>query len=179
MAFSSSSLSLSNGSVMSVGQNVYGCFGTGGNLNINNNWTDGIMQNITTIGPLTDAYSLNDALSIIITAPAIGPFIIPSKEYDYTDPVTGEKTFPVTPPTSTSQGIFTYESSDPTIASIDSTTGVITINSANKLGITIITITQAPWGSYTDTTFKETNFEVLPISPQLSNFSSIEKWLFS
>ena len=176
---SSVSIILGNGSVMSVGKNSAGMFGTGGDGDIILNWIHGVMQNVTTLGPLTNAYSLNDSEGTLITSPTLGPFFIPSKSYDYTDPVTGEKTFAVTPPTSTSQGAYSYESSDSTIASFDSVTGVITINSDNKLGTTIIRVTQSPFGTYTDTTFKQTSFTVLGIDPELGNFEPIEKWFNS
>ena len=165
-----------DGSVLVTGYGGYGTLGNGGTSTV---YSFTPMKNVTTFGTLTTAYALNDAQAILITAPALGPFSVPSKTYDYTDPITQTKTFTVTPPTSTSQGTFSYESSDPSIASIDPVTGVITINGNNKLGTVTIRITQQPWQNYTDTTFKETTFTVLPIPPQLGGFNAIEKWYLS
>ena len=73
-------------------------------------------------------------------------------------------------PSSNSSNItrtFTFTSSKPDVASVDITTGVVTINGA---GTTILEITQAAAGNYTSGTIR-LPFTVNPIIPTLGSFS--------
>jgi alpha-tubulin suppressor-like RCC1 family protein len=157
------------GGVYSTGANDRGQLGTGDRNNSN---TFVPMKSLNTFDTLNTAYALNDAQGLVITAPAFGPFNIDSKLY-------GSSPFTITVPTSVSQGVFSFSSSDSTIASINSVTGEITINNTGKLGTVTIRATQAPWKLYTDTAYTETTFTVLPLNPQLTSFSIDQKWLNS
>ena len=79
----------------------------------------------------------------------------------------GTAPFTLTPPTSNSSGAFTFSSSKPEVATVGSTTGVVTIVGA---GTTIIEITQAAAGNYTSGTIRMP-FTVNPIAPTLGSFS--------
>jgi alpha-tubulin suppressor-like RCC1 family protein len=158
-----------NETVYSAGSNGVGQLGTGNRL-------DSLifvpMKSIDTFSNLSGAFALNDAQSIIITSPAFGLFNIDSKYY-------GSSSFTISPPTSTSQGEFIFTSSDESIATIDSVTGEITLNTSGKLGTVTIRATQEPWRTYTATAFKEATFTILPLNPELNNFSIEQKWYLS
>jgi surface protein len=79
----------------------------------------------------------------------------------------GTAPFTLTPPTSNSLGAFTFMSSKPGVATVGSTTGVMTIVGA---GTTVITATQAAAGNYAAGSTPAT-FIVNPIAPTLNNFS--------
>ena len=72
-------------------------------------------------------------LSNYIRTPSFGAFTIPIKSV-------GDPNFFVTPPTSNSTGAWLYTSSNPSIVSINSTTGEATVLSA---GTSTITVTQS------------------------------------
>jgi len=94
-------------------------------------------------------------------APTLGSFSIPTKDF-------GTAPFTLTPPTSNSSGIFSYTSGNMDIATVDSTTGVVTIVGA---GTAVITATQAAAGNYTASFPVTADFVVNPIAPTLTNFS--------
>jgi hypothetical protein len=163
--------------VKSAGNNLSGHLGIGGSYGTYSTFTS--MQNVTTLGDLDDAYALNDALAILITKPAFGPFGPFTKLYNYTDPISALKQFTISPPSSTSQGVWSFTSSDSTIASIDSVTGLVTINNILKLGSVTIRATQDVWRTFTDVAFKETTLTIAPIDPELSISTLIQKWFGS
>ena len=94
-------------------------------------------------------------------APTFGSFSIGSREF-------GTAPFTLTPPTSSnSLGAFTFTSSKPEVATVGSTTGVVTIVGG---GTAVITATQAATTNYTA---KSTgaDFVVNPIAPTFGSFS--------
>ena len=90
---------------------------------------------------------LTMTLTIIAAAPTTGTF----QDVTYVTSSTTSNTLTVFPPTSNSQGVWTYSSADPSIATISSNanTGIITVI---KPGATKITATQAAAGTYGSTT---------------------------
>ena len=89
---------------------------------------------------------LTMTLTIIAAAPTTGTF----QDVTYVKSSTTSNTLTVFPPTSNSQGVWTYSSADPSIATISSNanTGIINVL---KPGITKITANQAPAGTYAAT----------------------------
>jgi hypothetical protein len=74
--------------------------------------------------------------------PTLSSFSAVSKDY-------GDAPFSLTPPESDSPAPFTYESSAPTVASINSTTGVVTILNVTTVGSPVtLTIRQAQTDNY-------------------------------
>ncbi len=74
-----------------------------------------------------------------MTIPTLSNFSVPFR-------FAGNVPFTLTPPTSNSGGAFSYASSKPSVATVGSTTGLVTIVGA---GFTTITATQAASGSFT------------------------------
>jgi uncharacterized protein YjdB len=94
-------------------------------------------------------------------APTFGSFSIGSRDF-------GTAPFTLTPPTSSnSLGAFTFTSSKPEVATVVSTTGVVTIVGA---GTTLITVTQAATTNYTSKSIGA-DFVVNKIAPTLTNFT--------
>ena len=89
---------------------------------------------------------LTMTLTIIAAAPTTGAF----QDVTYVKSSTSSNTLTISPPTSNSQGVWTYSSADPSIATISSSsnTGIINVL---KPGITKITANQAPAGTYAAT----------------------------
>jgi len=74
--------------------------------------------------------------------PTLSSFSAVSKDY-------GDAPFTLTPPASNSPAPFTYESSAPTVASINSTTGVVTILNVTAVGSPVtLTVRQAQTDNY-------------------------------
>jgi surface protein len=99
-------------------------------------------------------------LDVTLIPLRLNEFSIDSRDF-------GTVPFTLTPPTSNSSGAFTYTSSRPEVATVTSTTGVVTIVGA---GTTVITATQAAAGNYAAGSTPAT-FIVNPIAPTLNNFS--------
>ena len=95
-----------------------------------------------------------------MTTPTLSNFSVPLK-------VLGNAPFTLTPPASNSSGAFTYTSSSPTVATVNSTTGVVTIVGQ---GSATITATQAAHGGFTSAT-EEATLIVLSQSPLNNPFS--------
>ena len=87
-------------------------------------------------------------------APTITTFTITSKNV-------GASPFTPTYPTSNSSGAFTYTSSNTSVATVHSTTGLITVLNA---GTTTVTVTQAAAGNYTSGSV-QASLVVNPIAP--------------
>ena len=106
------------------------------------------------------AGSSSSLLRIGATLPTFGVFTVSATPKTY-----GDAPFTLTPPTSDSNGNFTFTSSDSNIISIVGTTATIVGG-----GDVTITVTQDPSGSFTRKTVS-TAFIVLQKSPNLRNFS--------
>ena len=100
------------------------------------------------------------ATLIVLSPPTLSNFSVPLK-------VLGNIPFALTPPASNSSGAFTYTSSSPTVATVNSTTGVVTIVGQ---GSATITATQAAHGGFTSAT-EEATLIVLSQSPLNNPFS--------
>ncbi|MFZ9697666.1 MAG: Ig-like domain-containing protein, partial [Ilumatobacteraceae bacterium] len=100
-------------------------------------------------------------LTILPTIPTIGTLTVPAKTF-------GDPAFTISQPTTNSPGAFTYTSSDPSVATIDSATRTITILSP---GLTTITATQAASGSYGDGSVAAV-LNVNRITPTFTSFGS-------
>ena len=81
--------------------------------------------------------SISATLSVVRSTPVFGQFVLPSKTY-------GDASFSLASPSSTSNGIFTFTSSNTSVATI-STNGQVTIVGA---GSSVITATQAQTNRY-------------------------------
>jgi hypothetical protein len=104
-------------------------------------------------GTATTTFTVNSA------TPTLSDFYIPSATF-------GDSPVSITPPTSTSNGAFTYISETPSVA---------TVENGNKLrivgaGIAIIKATQAATDDYLEATIT-TEFIVKKADPQIGNFS--------
>jgi alpha-tubulin suppressor-like RCC1 family protein len=74
--------------------------------------------------------------------PTLSSFSAVSKDY-------GDAPFTLTPPESNSPALFTYESSAPSVASIDASTGVVTIRNVTTVGSPVtLTVRQAQTDNY-------------------------------
>ncbi|MEI6742122.1 MAG: Ig-like domain-containing protein [bacterium] len=86
----------------------------------------------------------SESLTVVIgrATPTLSSFSAISKDY-------GDAPFTLTPPESNSPAPFTYESSAPTVASINSTTGVVTILNVTTVGSPVtLTVRQAQTDNY-------------------------------
>jgi uncharacterized protein YjdB len=111
-------------------------------------------------GGYTSAY-VEASVTINPIAPTFsngGVFTIPSKNF-------GDAPFTPAYPTSNSSGAFTYTSSVPSVATVNSSSGVVTIVS---IGSTTIRATQAAAGGYTSA-YVEASVTINPIAPTFSN----------
>ena len=116
---------------------------------------------ISVVQALTDNYTsgtVTTEFQVNKVIPTLTNFSIPSK-------IIGNPTFAITPPTSNSDGVISYASSDTTVAAINGNR--ITIK---KVGSAIITATQATTAYYAVGTVTAT-FEVTFASTVLSNFT--------
>ena len=114
-------------------------------------------------GNYTSAY-VEASVTINPIAPTLSSFSIASRNF-------GDIPFTLTAPTSNSTGAFTYTSSNLSVATVNSTTGVVTIVSA---GTTTIRATQAAAGGYASA-YVEASVTINMIAPTLSNFSVASK----
>jgi uncharacterized protein YjdB len=110
------------------------------------NYTSAYVEASVTVNPIAPTFSNG------------GVFTISSKNF-------GDASFTPDYPTSNSSGAFTYTSSVPSVASVHSTTGLVTIVS---VGTTTIRATQAAAGNYTSA-YVEASMTVNPIAPTFSN----------
>ena len=129
----------------SPGAFTYSVVGTTGIVSVSTNVVTILSAGSTTIratqaaaGNYTSAY-VDASVTINPIAPTFGSFSIASRDF-------GAIPFTLTAPTSNSSGAFTYTSSNLSVATVNSTTGVITIVSA---GTTTIRATQAATVNYT------------------------------
>ena len=151
----------------SPGAFTYSVVDTNGVVSVSTNVVTMLSAGTTTIratqaaaGSYTSAF-VNASVTINPIAPTFsngGVFTIANKNF-------GSSPFTPTYLTSNSSGAFTYTSSTPSVASVHSTTGVVTIVSA---GTTTIRATQAAAGNYTSAYF-EASVTVDPIAPTFSN----------
>jgi uncharacterized protein YjbI with pentapeptide repeats len=109
-----------------------------------------------------DTRSVSSLLRVGATVPTVGTFTVSSTTKTY-----GDGPFTLTPPTSNSDGAFTFTSSDSSIVSISGTTATIVAS-----GTVDITVTQDPSGSFTRKSVT-TTFTVQPKNPNLRNFADI------
>ena len=91
--------------------------------------------------------------------PVYGDFVIDTKTY-------GAAPFLLTPPTTTSSGVFTFTSSDTSIATVNSSTGLVTVVAP---GSTEITASQAQTLTHTASTIR-TTFVVNAATPTFGSF---------
>ncbi len=110
-------------------------------------------------GNYTESLPLYYIFHVNKIAPTLGTFSIASRDF-------GTAPFTLTPPTSNSPAAFTYTSNQEDVASVDSTTGLVTITGA---GITTITAKQTYSTNYTSSLPVTATFIVNQISPILSN----------
>ena len=104
--------------------------------------------------------SSSSLLRVGATVPTFGVFTVSATSKTY-----GDAPFTLTPPTSDSDGIFTFTSSNSNVISIVGTTATIVGG-----GNVTITVSQDPSGSFTRKTVSA-EFTVLQKSPNLRNFS--------
>ena len=109
-------------------------------------YTSAYVEAIVTIAPIAPTFSNG------------GVFTISSKNF-------GDASFTPDYPTSNSSGAFTYTSSTPSVATVNSTTGLVTIVS---IGTTTIRATQAAAVNYTSA-YVEASVTIAPIAPTFSN----------
>jgi alpha-tubulin suppressor-like RCC1 family protein len=105
-----------------------------------------------TSGTITASFQVSKA------TPSIDSFSIPTKTY-------GDSSFTITPPTSNSDGSFTYTTSNTSVATISGNTITIV-----GVGTTTITATQGETTNYTSGTIT-TSFQVSKATPIISSFS--------
>ncbi len=151
----------------SPGAFTYSVVDTNGVVSVSTNVVTMLSAGTTTIratqaaaGSYTSAY-VNASVTINPIAPTFsngGVFTIANKNF-------GSSPFTPTYLTSNSSGAFTYTSSTPSVASVHSTTGVVTIVS---VGTTTITATQAAAGGYTSA-YVDASVTINPIAPTFSN----------
>jgi len=108
--------------------------------------------------------SVSSLLRVGATVPTFGTFTVSSTTKTY-----GDGAFTLTPPTSNSNGAFTFTSSNSSIVSISGTTATIVAG-----GTVDITVTQNPSGSFTRKSVTS-SFTVQPKNPNLRNFPAIVK----
>ena len=143
----------------SPGAFTYSVVGSTGVVSISTNVVTMLSAGTTTIratqaaaGGYTSAY-VEAIVTIAPIAPTFsngGVFTISSKNF-------GDASFTPDYPTSNSSGAFTYTSSAPSVATVNSTTGLVTIVS---VGTTTIRATQAAVGGYTSA-YVEASFNVM------------------
>jgi len=110
------------------------------------------------------AASVVSVLTIDRATPVFGDFVIANKTY-------GATAFVLSLPTTTSSGTFSFTSSNTSVATVDSTTGLVTVITP---GSTEISATQAQSVTHTASTIR-TTFVVDPASPVISAMPAITK----
>ena len=111
-------------------------------------------------GIYTAGFKQSSTLTVNKATPALGPFTVPTpKTY-------GDSSFPLTPPTSNSDGAWSYVSSNPTIVSISGSTATIV-----RAGSTNITGTQAETTNYNSASTPATPLTVNKATPALGPFT--------
>jgi alpha-tubulin suppressor-like RCC1 family protein/uncharacterized protein YjdB len=138
----------SNSSVATISENTIEIVGAG-------------TATITAIQAETAFYksgTLTSSIQVVKAIPSISSFIIQTKNLD-------DIPFTIPPPISNSDGIFSYVSSDTSVATISGNTITIV-----GLGISTIIATQAETSNYTSGEII-TSFEVTKVIPSISNFS--------
>ena len=114
----------------------------------------------TQLATLTHTASTSTTTFVVnAAAPTFGSFVAPSKTF-------GDSTFTMSAPTSSSSGAFTFTSSDTAVATINPSTGVVTIVGA---GSTTITASQAASSPYAARSITAT-FTVAKATAPLSGF---------
>jgi len=108
------------------------------------------------------AGSTSSLLRVGATVPTFGTFTVSATTKTY-----GDAPFTLTPPTTNSDGAFSFSSSDTSIISIIGTTATILAG-----GTVTISVTQDPSGSFTRKTVSQ-SITVQKKSPNLANFSAI------
>jgi uncharacterized protein YjdB len=151
----------------SPGAFTYSVVGNTGIVSVSANVATMLSAGSTTIratqaasGGYTSAY-VEASVTVNPIAPTFsngGVFTIPSKNF-------GDAPFTPAYPTSNSSGAFTYTSSVPSVATVNSSSGVVTIVS---IGSTTIRATQAAAGGYTSA-YVEASVTINPIAPTFSN----------
>ena len=116
-------------------------------------------------GNYTGGSSVTASLVVSPIAPTIGALTVPAKNFR-------DASFSLTAPTSDSSGAFTYNSSAPSVATVTSSGGVVTIVGA---GTTTITATQAASGNYTGGSSVTASLVVSPIAPTIGALTVPEK----
>ncbi len=111
------------------------------------------------VGTNHTAASVVVVLTISRGTPVYGDFVIENKTY-------GAAPFLLTPPTTTSSGAFTFTSSDTSIATVNSSTGLVTVVAP---GSTEITASQAQTLTHTASTIR-TTFVVNAATPTFGSF---------
>ena len=106
------------------------------------------------------------------TTTSAGLTVATLSSFTITTKVFGNSPFTPTPPTSASNGAITYTSDTPGVATVNSTTGQITIVG---VGMTTITATQAATTTYTSSSSSAT-FTVNGQPPTLGTFGAIHKY---
>jgi uncharacterized protein YjbI with pentapeptide repeats len=122
---------------------------------------------ITAIQDICGNYSSNSTSALLrvgATVPTLGTFTVSATTKTY-----GDAPFTLTPPTSNSNGAFTFTSSNSNIISISGTTATIV-----RGGTVTITASQDPSGSFTRTSVS-TSFTVQPITPNLRNWPTFTR----
>jgi hypothetical protein len=153
----------------SPGAFTYSVVGNTGVVSVSANVATMLSAGSTTIratqaasGGYTSAY-VDASVTVNPIAPTFsngGVFTIPSKNF-------GDAPFTPAYPTSNSSGAFTYTSSTPSVATVNSSSGVVTIAS---IGSTTIRATQAAAGGYTSA-YVEASVTINPIAPTFGSFS--------
>ena len=105
------------------------------------------------------ASSTSSILRVGATVPTFGTFTVSATTKTY-----GDAPFTLTPPTTNSNGAFSFSSSDTSIISISGTTATILAG-----GTVTISVTQDPSGSFTRKTVSQ-SITIQKKSPNLSNF---------
>jgi uncharacterized protein YjbI with pentapeptide repeats len=106
--------------------------------------------------------SVSSLLRVGATAPTFGTFTVSSSAKTF-----GDGPFTLTPPTSNSNGAFTFSSNNASVITISGTTATIVGG-----GLVTITASQDPSGSFTRKSVTA-NFTVQTKNPNLRNFASI------
>lgn len=118
---------------------------------------------LTATQAATDNYgsaSTDVLLTVGRGTPTLGNFVLPAKNF-------GDAAFSVTAPASTSTGAFSYASSNPSVATINSSTGLVTLVG---VGTSTITATQAATIRHTSATITST-LTVLNQTPTIGKLS--------
>ena len=117
-------------------------------------------QEVSSDNVYTAATFVSRVITVVKEILTLSNFTIPAKNF-------GNAPFTLSAPTSDSSGAFTYTSSDESVATVNSTTGLVTIIGG---GSSTITVTQAATNNYTSAT-TTASLVVSPIAHTISNFT--------